>query len=711
MKFVTTPLNRMNQFAEAELLRVNCMHELLHARKTLQDLELHFTEVKSSDSNELLNTETSDGAPAPSPVDSTPSPAPSINLARTDIPASPPVLPFFPPDFNNSNSQPTGGERTSTSTSDVNSSNQKTSKRTVVIAVAVTASVTFVMAALLFLFCRKCCGNGSGRGRNDERPLLSLSISDYSIASSQKFGLETSVNEQKLGNQSFNNKVNHTKTNENFYVESHSLRNSKIEVPVRTTAGATANSAENSSQMTAGMAGAPGLPPLKLPPGRTEPPKPPPLPPSAPVPPPAPTIKSSSGAPPPPPPIPNAAKAGPRPPPPPPPGAGVPPPRPPPIGLKPPRPVPPGPRHPSTSASTEESESGTNKAKLKPFFWDKVLANPDHSMVWHQIKSGSFQFNEEMIESLFGYAAAPAGKNKNEGNKESSSQDVVPQYIQIIDPKKSQNLSILLKALNVTTEEVCDALEEGDCVSLVILIFEKEVYYFCLIDFISSETQLTFSTESERFLKVLVDIPFAFKRLESLLFMCTFQEEISTLKESFAVLEAACTELRKSRLFLKLLEAVLKTEIEIVRSEGIRAAEQPKRHEPTPVLSGRRGRETDNGTGEEHCGLFPWKFGKDEGLRLFVIVRDFLVILDKVCREVKNVPLKLRTPRKEDAVAAPQDPRQNIPQMLDIGCFRLSLTGEWIGKAKKTGTISFFLETPMLLAAWIFLVLNDASLA
>lgn len=42
---------------------------------------------------------------------------------------------------------------------------------------------------------------------------------------------------------------------------------------------------------------------------------------------------------------------------------------------------------------------------------------------------------------------------------------------------------------------------------------------------------------AERFLKVLVNIPFAFKRLESLFFMCTLQEEMTTLKESFAVLE------------------------------------------------------------------------------------------------------------------------------------------------------------------------------
>lgn len=69
------------------------------------------------------------------------------------------------------------------------------------------------------------------------------------------------------------------------------------------------------------------------------------------------------------------------------------------------------------------------------------------------------RFNEEMIESLFGYA--PAERNKSQPKK-STSQDPANQYIQIIDPKKSQNLSILLKALNVTTEEVCDALQEGD---------------------------------------------------------------------------------------------------------------------------------------------------------------------------------------------------------------------------------------------------------
>lgn len=42
---------------------------------------------------------------------------------------------------------------------------------------------------------------------------------------------------------------------------------------------------------------------------------------------------------------------------------------------------------------------------------------------------------------------------------------------------------------------------------------------------------------AERFLKVLVEIPFAFKRLESLMFINTLSEEFSSLKDSFGTLE------------------------------------------------------------------------------------------------------------------------------------------------------------------------------
>uniref|UniRef100_A0A7N0RJ11 Formin-like protein n=1 Tax=Kalanchoe fedtschenkoi TaxID=63787 RepID=A0A7N0RJ11_KALFE len=251
-------------------------------------------------------------------------------------------------------------------------------------------------------------------------------------------------------------------------------------------------------------------------------------------------------------------------PPPPPPPAPAPRPPPPPKGARPPPPpgrLKPLPGRSSVSSGGDNSkgESEAPKAKLKPFFWDKVQATDDQSMVWHELKAGSFQVNEAMMESLFGYA--PMDKNNVERKKEAPSLDNVPQYIKIIDPRKAQNLSILLRALNVTTEEVCDALQEGselpaELIQTLIKMAPSADEELKLRLYNGEISQLG---PAERFLKRLVEIPHAFKRLESLLLMSTYQEEVANIKESHETLGVACDKLKNSRLFLKLLEAVLKT--------------------------------------------------------------------------------------------------------------------------------------------------------
>lgn len=187
------------------------------------------------------------------------------------------------------------------------------------------------------------------------------------------------------------------------------------------------------------------------------------------------------------------------------------------------------------------------------------MANPDQSMVWHKIKSGSFQFNEEMIETLFGYNAADKRRNDTKSNL--SNDPSAHHRIQILDPKKSQNLAISLRARNVKVEEVCDALMEGnelpvDLLQLLLRMAptaeeERKLRLF--------NDDTTLLGPAEQFLKTIVIIPFAFKRMDALLLMTTLQEESTFVKESLATLEEACKELRNSRLFLKLLEAVLKT--------------------------------------------------------------------------------------------------------------------------------------------------------
>ncbi|NP_001289832.2 formin I2I [Solanum lycopersicum] len=298
------------------------------------------------------------------------------------------------------------------------------------------------------------------------------------------------------------------------------------------------NSSEADVELSKSEMNATAHAPLPLPPGKSAPPPPPPPP----------------GPPPPPPPKPPAPS------PPPPPKAR--PPNPPNPGNM-PKPLPLGAHQRGRSSEARGSgslgESDAPKTKLKPFFWDKVLANPDHSMVWHEIKAGSFQFNEEMMDSLFGYI--PGDQGKDDRRKPSSSFDQTSQYIQIIDPKKSQNLAILLKALNVTTEEVYDALEEGnelppELIRTLLKMAPTNDEELKLRLFAGDISQLG---PAERFLKSMVAIPFAFKRMEALLLMCSLHEEVSSIKESFATLEVASKELRNSRLFLKLLEAVLKT--------------------------------------------------------------------------------------------------------------------------------------------------------
>lgn len=52
------------------------------------------------------------------------------------------------------------------------------SHTTLIIAIAATAGATFVIAILLFICCRKACGGAADSEHKDDRPLLSLSMSE-----------------------------------------------------------------------------------------------------------------------------------------------------------------------------------------------------------------------------------------------------------------------------------------------------------------------------------------------------------------------------------------------------------------------------------------------------------------------------------------------------------------------------------------------------
>ncbi|GFZ20041.1 formin homology 1 [Actinidia rufa] len=215
---------------------------------------------------------------------------------------------------------------------------------------------------------------------------------------------------------------------------------------------------------------------------------------------------------------------------------------------------------PPCSENVEKNEE-ILKPKLKPLHWDKVRASSDREMVWDQLKSSSFKLNEEMIETLF------VVNTPNSNSKESTRRPVLPasnQENRVLDPKKAQNIAISLRALNVTVEEVCEALSDGNADALGTDLLESLLK---MAPTKEEERRLReYKDDSpfklgpaERFLKAVLDIPFAFKRADAMLYITNFESEVEYLRKSFDTLEAACEELRNSRMFLKLLEAVLKT--------------------------------------------------------------------------------------------------------------------------------------------------------
>ncbi|KAL0862129.1 hypothetical protein Bca101_041247 [Brassica carinata] len=206
----------------------------------------------------------------------------------------------------------------------------------------------------------------------------------------------------------------------------------------------------------------------------------------------------------------------------------------------PPPPPPPAPQQihelpaTTTSLSPPSEKEDTFKPKLKPLHWDKVRASSSRVTVWDQIKSNSFQVNEEMIETLF-RANDPTSRTK--------------------------------EALNVTADEVCEALVEGNSDALGSELLQ------CLLKMAPTKEEEDKLKElkedddaspskigpAERFLRALLNIPLAFKRINAMLYIVNFDSETEYLKRSFHTLEAACGELKNTRMFLKLLEAVLKT--------------------------------------------------------------------------------------------------------------------------------------------------------
>ncbi|WJX93695.1 hypothetical protein P8452_75189 [Trifolium repens] len=213
------------------------------------------------------------------------------------------------------------------------------------------------------------------------------------------------------------------------------------------------------------------------------------------------------------------------------------------------------------NSSGKSVESNNDQVKLKPLHWDKVNTNAaDHSMVWDKVDRGSFRVDQNLMEALFGYVATNRLSPKR--NTESTSQSNDPSTkIFILDPRKSQNIAIVLKSLAVSRDEILDALIDGkglnsDTLEKLTRVSPTEEEKSLILNYKEDPSRLA---AAESFLyHILKAVPSAFNRLNAMLFRLNYDSEVMEIKECLQTIEFGCKELRSQGVFLKLLEAVLK---------------------------------------------------------------------------------------------------------------------------------------------------------
>ncbi|RYR02493.1 hypothetical protein Ahy_B06g081279 [Arachis hypogaea] len=166
-------------------------------------------------------------------------------------------------------------------------------------------------------------------------------------------------------------------------------------------------------------------------------------------------------------------------------------------------------------------EAGFNQEDIR-----KVDNNMKGLLAETKFQKHHLWFDDELIETLIGYST------KNQTNERNVCHASSAQLF-LVDPRKSQNTSIVLSPL--TQEEEAKIIQfSGNPDKLA----HADSFLYC----------------------ILKAVPTTFIHLKAMLFRSNYDCEAVQLKEKLQTLEKGCQEMRASGLLLKFLEAILKAE-------------------------------------------------------------------------------------------------------------------------------------------------------
>ncbi|KAL8196530.1 hypothetical protein R6Q57_024825 [Mikania cordata] len=174
-----------------------------------------------------------------------------------------------------------------------------------------------------------------------------------------------------------------------------------------------------------------------------------------------------------------------------------------------------------------------------------------------------FRFNGDLMEALFGTVAAnKKSPRDNSPTPKTQMKSGPPSQRFILETRKSQNIAIILRSVVASRQEIIDCLLEGKGLDMDTL--EKLTKISPTKDeeqlILNYDQDITRLADAESFLyHILRAVPSAFIRFSAMFFKLNYTSEVSQIKNTLQTLETACKELKTRGLFVKLLEAILKS--------------------------------------------------------------------------------------------------------------------------------------------------------
>ncbi|XP_038652276.1 protein diaphanous homolog 1-like isoform X2 [Scyliorhinus canicula] len=314
-----------------------------------------------------------------------------------------------------------------------------------------------------------------------------------------------------------------------------------------------------------GQMGIPPPPPL---PGQTGIPPPPPLPGQMGIPPPPP-LPGQMGIPPPPP---LPGQGGP-PPPPPLPGQGGPPPPPPPPGFPgiPPPPLgffgaPVAPAAPVLPFGLAPKKEYKPEVQLKRPNWPKLVPKDmNEKCFWVKVKEDKYESKELFAKLTVAFSAqtksSKAKKEQQDMNDNKTTQKKKVKELKVMDGKTAQNLSIFLGSFRLSYDQIKRVILEVDEKVLTESLIQNLIKQLPQQEQLNALAELKEEyndlSEPEQFGVIISSVTRLRARLNAILFLLQFEEQVNNIKPDIVSVKAACEEVKSSENFSKLMEIVL----------------------------------------------------------------------------------------------------------------------------------------------------------